>query len=95
MPLERAASPMTRRPPAAASHITNTRAVPKPACYCETRPYLYTPGQWMPRQGEYCRLAGKPARAADAVAQGKEELHAALAEREHLGRRPGCGTGRA
>lgn len=40
------------------------------------------PGQWMPRQAEYRRLVAKPARAADAIAQGKEELHAALADLE-------------
>jgi TnpA family transposase len=36
----------------------------------------------VPKRAEYCRLVGKPARAADAIAQGKEELHAALAELE-------------
>ena len=51
--------------------------------YADPSTYLYTPGQWMPRQAEYCRLVGKPARAADAMAQGKEELHAALAELEN------------
>ena len=33
-------------------------------------------------KGDFCQLAGKPARAADVLAQGKEELHAALAELE-------------
>ena len=56
--------------------------VPGSRRYADPSTYLYTPGQWMPRQGEYCRLVGKPARAADAIAQGKEELHAALAELE-------------
>jgi hypothetical protein len=45
----------------------------------------------MPRQGEYCRLVGKPASADDAIALGGEELHAALAELE---RRPGQGAAR-
>jgi len=31
----------------------------------------------------YCRLVGKPARAADALEQGREELHTALAEMEN------------
>jgi hypothetical protein len=56
--------------------------VPGSRRYADPSTYLYTPGQWMPRQGEYCRLVGKPARAADAIAQGQEELHAALAELE-------------
>ena len=56
--------------------------VPGSRRYADPSTYLYTPGQWMPKQGEYCRLVGKPARAADAIAQGKEELHAALAELE-------------
>jgi len=57
--------------------------VPGSRRYADPSTYLYTPEQWMPRQGEYCRLVGKPARAADAIAQGKEELHAALAELEN------------
>ena len=56
--------------------------VPGSRRYADPSTYLYTPEQWMPRQGEYCRLVGKPASAADAIAQGKEELHAALAELE-------------
>jgi hypothetical protein len=42
--------------------------VPGSRRYADPSTYLYTPGQWMPRQGEYCRLVGKPARAADAIA---------------------------
>jgi len=57
--------------------------VPGSRRYADPSTYLYTPEQWMPRQGEYCRLVGKPARAADAIAQGKEELHAAPAELEN------------
>ncbi|MGN9846798.1 hypothetical protein ACTMTI_52755 [Nonomuraea sp. H19] len=43
--------------------------------------HLYTPEQRAPRRSEYCRLAGKPPSAAEALEQGKEELHAALEER--------------
>ena len=56
--------------------------VPGSRRYADPSTYLYTPAQWAPRQDEYCRLVGKPARAADALEQGKEELHAALAELE-------------
>lgn len=56
--------------------------VPGSRRYADPSTYLYTPAQWIPKQGEYCRLVGKPASAADAIAQGKEELHAALAELE-------------
>jgi TnpA family transposase len=44
---------------------------------------LYTPAQWQPRQAGYCQLVGKPATAADALEQGREELHTALAELEN------------
>jgi TnpA family transposase len=56
--------------------------VPGSRRYAGPSTYLYAPERRMPRQGGYCRLAGEPARAADAIAQGKEELHAALAELE-------------
>ena len=51
--------------------------------YADPSTYLYTADQWMPKQGEYCRLAWKLVSAADAIAQGKEELHTALAELEN------------
>src|SRR6266566_6199847 len=57
--------------------------VPGSRRYADPATYLYTPAQWKPRQAGYCRLVGKPARAADEIAQGKEELHAALAELEN------------
>jgi TnpA family transposase len=56
--------------------------VPGSRRYADPSTYLYTPRQWAPRQEEYCRLVGKPAAAAHALEQGKEELHAALAELE-------------
>jgi TnpA family transposase len=48
--------------------------------YADPATYLYTPAQWKPRQADYCQLVNKPAKAADALEQGKEELHTALAE---------------
>ncbi len=56
--------------------------VPGSRRYADPSTYRYTPQQWQPKQAEYCRLVGKPAKATDAIAQGKEELHTALAELE-------------
>lgn len=60
--------------------------VPGSRRYADPATYLYTPEQWAPRRGEYCRLVGKPRgkppNAAEALEQGKEELHAALQELE-------------
>jgi hypothetical protein len=56
--------------------------VPGSRRYADPATYLYTPEQWTPKQAEYCRLVGKPANASDALEQGKQELHAALAELE-------------
>ncbi|MGH3195970.1 MAG: Tn3 family transposase [Streptosporangiaceae bacterium] len=56
--------------------------VPGSRRYADPATYLYTPQQWAPRQAGYCKLVGKPAKAGDALAQGKEELHAALADLE-------------
>jgi hypothetical protein len=53
-----------------------------PRRYADPATYLYTPEQWAPRQSEYCRLVGKPPNAAEALEQGKEELHEALEELE-------------
>ena len=50
--------------------------------YAEPATYLYTAQQWAPRRAGFCQLACKPASAAAALAQGKEELHAALGELE-------------
>jgi TnpA family transposase len=52
--------------------------VPGSRRYADPATYLYTPDQWAPKQGDYCRLVGKPASAADALEQGREELHTAL-----------------
>jgi hypothetical protein len=57
--------------------------VPGSRRYADPATYLYTPAQWKPRQAAYCRLVGKPARVADALEQGREELHTALAEMEN------------
>ncbi|MFC4899487.1 Tn3 family transposase [Streptosporangium amethystogenes subsp. fukuiense] len=56
--------------------------VPGSRRYADPSTYLYTPEQWQPKQAAFCTLVGKPATAADALAQGKEELHTALAELE-------------
>ncbi len=56
--------------------------VPGSRRYADPATYLYTPAQWKPKQADYCRLVGKPGTAADALEQGKEELHTALAEME-------------
>jgi hypothetical protein len=58
-------------------------SVPGSRRYADPATYLDTPAQWKPRQAGYCRLAGKPARAAGALEQGREELHAALADMEN------------
>jgi TnpA family transposase len=57
--------------------------VPGSRRYADPATYLYTPAQWQPRQAGYCQLVGKPAMAADALEQGKEELHTALAQLEN------------
>nr|SBO98749.1 probable transposase [Nonomuraea gerenzanensis] len=56
--------------------------VPRSRRYADPATYLYTPEQWAPRRAEYCRLVGKPPNAAQALEQGKEELHTALQELE-------------
>ncbi|MGW5682915.1 hypothetical protein [Nonomuraea sp. NPDC003754] len=56
--------------------------VPGSRRYADPATYLYTPEQWAPRRAEFCRLVRKPAKAADALEQGKQELHTALAELE-------------
>jgi hypothetical protein len=54
--------------------------VPASRRYADPATYLYTPAQWKPKQADYCQLVNKPAKAADALEQGREELHTALAE---------------
>ena len=56
--------------------------VPGSRRYADPATYLYTPGSGSPGRAEYCPLVGKPATAADALEQGREELHTALAEME-------------
>ncbi|MGH3601548.1 MAG: Tn3 family transposase, partial [Pseudonocardiaceae bacterium] len=54
--------------------------VPGSRRYADPATYLYTPAQWKPKQADYCQLVNKPAKAADDLEQGKEELHTSLAE---------------
>jgi hypothetical protein len=56
--------------------------VPGSRRYADPSTYLYTPEQWAPRQAEFCRLVAKPATGADAIEQGRAELHTALSELE-------------
>lgn len=56
--------------------------VPGSRRYAAPATYLYTPAQWAHRRDDYCRLVAKPTSAAEALEQGKEELHAALEELE-------------
>jgi TnpA family transposase len=56
--------------------------VPGSRRYADPATYMYTSEQWEPKREEYCRLVRKPVKAAAALAQGKEELHTALAELE-------------
>lgn len=58
--------------------------VPGSRRYADPGTYLFTPEQWAPRQAEFCALVGKPADAQEALAQGKEELHAALKDLERV-----------
>ncbi|PZS32925.1 MAG: Tn3 family transposase [Pseudonocardiales bacterium] len=58
--------------------------VPGSRRYADPGAYLFTPAQWAPRQGEFCALIGKPADPRQALARGKEELHAALEELEKV-----------
>jgi hypothetical protein len=44
--------------------------------------FLLTPEAWAPAKLEFCHLVGKPAEAADALAQADDELHTALADLE-------------
>ncbi|MEV7803162.1 Tn3 family transposase [Microbispora sp. NPDC088329] len=56
--------------------------VPGSRRYADPATYLYTPEQWAPRRADFCKLVRKPANAAEAIEQGKEELGAALAQLE-------------
>ncbi len=56
--------------------------VPGSRRYADPASFLLTPEAWTPQRAEYCALVGKPAAAADALAQADEELHVALADLE-------------
>ena len=58
--------------------------VPGSRRYADPASFLLTPEAWAPQRAEFCDLVGKPAGAADALAQAEEELHAALADVESL-----------
>jgi hypothetical protein len=58
--------------------------VPGSRRYADPATYLFTPEKWAPRRAEFCAMVGKPPGAADALAQGKEELHSALADLEKV-----------
>ncbi len=46
--------------------------------YADPASFLLTPEAWAPVKLEFCHLVGKPAQAADALAQADDELHHAL-----------------
>jgi hypothetical protein len=54
--------------------------VPGSRRYADPISFLLTVEQWEPRRAEFCRLVGKPASAAVALAVAEEELHTALAD---------------
>ncbi|TDC90809.1 hypothetical protein E1292_43275 [Nonomuraea deserti] len=56
--------------------------VPGSRRYADPGTYLFTPEQWEGRRAEFCQLVRKPARAAEAIDQVKEELHQALEDLE-------------
>jgi hypothetical protein len=55
--------------------------VPGSRRYADPASFLLTPEAWAPQRAEFCDLVGKPAGAADALAQAEEELHVALASK--------------
>jgi TnpA family transposase len=56
--------------------------VPGSRRYADPGSYLFTPERWEPRRAEFCALVGKPADGRDALDQGLEEFHTALADLE-------------
>jgi TnpA family transposase len=58
--------------------------VPGSRRYADPASFLLTPEAWAPQRTEFCTLVGKPAAAADALAQADDELHTALGELETL-----------
>ena len=56
--------------------------VPGSRRYADPASFLLTPQAWELQRLEFCHLVGKPASAADALALGGDELHAALSDLE-------------
>lgn len=56
--------------------------VPGSRRYADPAAYLLTPEQWEPQRAEFCRLVGKPADPARALASATDELYEALGELE-------------
>ncbi|MFF4621809.1 Tn3 family transposase [Nonomuraea jabiensis] len=56
--------------------------VPGSRRYADPGTYLFTPEQWEGRRAEFCHLVRKPAGAAEAIEQVKDELHQALEDLE-------------
>ena len=58
--------------------------VPGSRRYADPASFLLTAELWAPQRTEFCTLVGKPAAAADALAQADDELHTALVHLEAL-----------
>ncbi|MEU4708174.1 Tn3 family transposase [Nocardia salmonicida] len=58
--------------------------VPGSRRYADPAAYLLTPETWAPQRGEFCRLVGKSADPAQALAAATDELHTAVAELESV-----------
>ncbi len=56
--------------------------VPGSRRYADPAAYMLTPAQWEPQRTEFCRLVGKSADPAHALATASDELHEAVAELE-------------
>ena len=56
--------------------------VPGSRRYADPASFLLTAEAWAPAKLEFCHLVGKPAEAADALAQTDDELHTALSDLE-------------
>ncbi|WP_250904995.1 Tn3 family transposase [Nonomuraea sp. NEAU-A123] len=56
--------------------------VPGSRRYADPGTYLFTPEQWEAKRAEFCHLVRKPADAAEAIEQVKDELHQALEDLE-------------
>ncbi|MGB7981402.1 MAG: Tn3 family transposase, partial [Candidatus Nanopelagicales bacterium] len=58
--------------------------VPGSRRYADSGSYLIPPTRWSPRRDEFCALVGKPADPGAAISQGREDLHAALADLDRV-----------